>query len=121
MNEKMSLKDLFISWESFNSNISESFNSLDFSSVRDVRNKQREIEDIIYASLLENAPEDLKQILPEDCGEMEIGYDIGNEKFYFLMEDPFSDPEEEELKILAITIDTDSKVETIKDFHVDED
>ena len=117
----MNLEELFISWQSLNSGISESLNELDFSSIKDIRAQQRDIEDNIYSMVLENAPEDIKQILPEDCGEMEMGYDITNKKFYFLMEDPDQDPDDEKLTILALTINSEKKVEKIKNFKVSDD
>lgn len=117
----MDLEELFYSWQSFNSGISESLNELDFSSIKDIRAQQREIEDNIYSILLENASEDIRQFLTENCGEMEMGYDLTNKKFYFLMEDPDQDPDDEKLTILALTIDSEKKIEKIKNFKVSDD
>ncbi|MHA1805580.1 MAG: hypothetical protein ACTSU4_13770 [Promethearchaeota archaeon] len=121
MGEELDLNDLFISWESCNSKIAESLNTLNFSSMRNVRDKQRGIEDTIYSAVINNAPSDIKKFLPKDCGDMEIGYDITNKKFYFLMEDPEQDPNEEKLRILAITIDVKKNVNIIRDFQLKED
>ncbi|TXT62622.1 MAG: hypothetical protein BAJALOKI3v1_530001 [Promethearchaeota archaeon] len=66
----------------------------------------------------QKAPPDLKKILPQTPGEMEMGYEKKEQKFYFLMEDPeFADVEE--IHILAITIDADINIEMIKDFDTD--
>lgn len=35
-----------------------------------------------------NAPANIKEILPNDWGEMEFGHDTDGNKFYFLMIDP---------------------------------
>jgi hypothetical protein len=70
---------------------------------------------------LNNAPADLKKFLPETCGEMEIGFEIEKQKFYFLMEDPEEDSEDdEEMIVLAITIDKNGKIDTIKNFEREE-
>ncbi len=92
-----------------------SLGQFDFDKIRDVRKNQCIIEDAIYEVLLENAPEDIKKILPEECGEFEIGYESEKEIFYFLMEDP-EYVDSDELKILAITFGLDKQVGTIKDF-----
>ena len=72
----------------------------------------------IDGTLKENAGEDLIKILPEDCGEMEVGYEMDESRFYFVMFDP-EDEDEEEPKLLAITIDLNKVVKPIKDFKMD--
>ena len=83
MNAETSLEDLFQKWQILNENASDSFGAFDFSSIKKIREKQRKIEDLIYSILLENAPEDIKKILPDGCGEMEIGYNTIEKEFYF--------------------------------------
>lgn len=99
-------------------NIANSMGSFDFSSIKTIRVKQGEIEDKIYSILLEKASDKIKEILPETCGEMEMGYNVTDKIFYFLMEDP-DQLDEDEIKILAITINSKKKVEIIKNFKVD--
>ncbi|MFX1453725.1 MAG: hypothetical protein ACFFCM_23040, partial [Promethearchaeota archaeon] len=87
----------------------------EFSKIKEIREKQRKIEDSVYTILLENAPEDLKNLLPTDCGSLEIGFDTENNIFYFVMLDPNYE-ESEETKLLAFTIDLNKKVSLIEDF-----
>ncbi|TXT61738.1 MAG: hypothetical protein BAJALOKI2v1_10008 [Promethearchaeota archaeon] len=110
------LPDLFQGWINLNKMVGSSFQTLDFSEIRKYRNQQREIEDKIYEILRNNAPAEIKDILPEECGQMEMGYEKTSGKFYYLMEDPETQESEDELKILAITIDKDMNINTIKDF-----
>lgn len=114
-----SFKELFQKWQELNVKVGESFGNYDFDSIKKVREEMSKIEDKIYIILLENALDELRKILPDDCGEMEIGFDIKNKLFYFLMEDPEQD-DSDELKVLAITIDINKNVKTIKDFKDDE-
>ncbi|TXT61169.1 MAG: hypothetical protein BAJALOKI1v1_1170002 [Promethearchaeota archaeon] len=109
------LKELFEKWEAKNEAVGENFQAFDISAVKEIRNEQRKIEDEIYSILLESAPANIRKILPEDCGSMELGFESTNQKFYFLMEDPAQAPEEE-LRILAVTIDVDQNINLIKDF-----
>ena len=110
------LGDLFQEWQNLNSQVADSLGEFEFSSLKEARKKQSKIEDEIYSILLENAPDDIKGILPKTCGEMEIGYEISKKIFYFLMEDPEHEVEEV-LIILAITIDSNKNVKTIKNFQ----
>jgi hypothetical protein len=109
------LSELFHKWQDLNTKIEGYIKKFEFSSMRELRNKQREIEDRIYSTLLENATENLKKILPEDCGDLEPGYDITNNVFYFLMEDPTSE-NTDELTIIAITIDSNKNLNIIQNF-----
>ena len=109
------LKELFKEWEEKNDEVGKRFREFNISSLKEIRKEQRKIEDQIYKILLESAPSDIGNILPEDCGSMELGFEKGEQKFYFLMEDP-DQKDEEKLKILAITIDHKRNVDSIKDF-----
>ncbi|TFG28741.1 MAG: hypothetical protein EU532_04550 [Promethearchaeota archaeon] len=109
------LKNSFERWQELNKKVEESFGKFEFSAIKEVRKEQRKIEDSIYSILLENASEDLKNSLPSECGEMEIGYDMENKIFYYVMFDPDYE-ESEETKLMAITINLDKKVNIIKDF-----
>ena len=112
------LKELFQNWQELNKKVEESFGQFKFDSIKKIRKEQREIEDNIYLILLDNANEDLKKILPTECGEMEIGYDTENKVFYFVMFDPDYE-ESEETKLIAITINLNKIVNIIKDFKED--
>ncbi|MBY9005188.1 MAG: hypothetical protein KGD63_00335 [Candidatus Lokiarchaeota archaeon] len=115
MSKIRKLKELFNQWNELNNQVGDSFQEFDFPTLREFREKQRNIEDSIFKILVETAPQELKKILPKNCGEMELGYNSEKNKFYFLMEDP-EHKDEEELSILAITIDSDNNIETIKNF-----
>ena len=117
MSTEMDIENLFQKWNELNNNVANSMGSFDFSSIKAIRVKQGEIEDKIYSILLESASDEIKKILPETCGEMEMGYNVTDKVFYFLMEDP-EQPDEEKVKVLAITINSKKKVEKIKDFQV---
>ncbi|TFF94188.1 MAG: hypothetical protein EU543_01910 [Promethearchaeota archaeon] len=118
MSSEENLKRLFQEWDNLNNEVGGALQSLDFTTIKDIRKKQKAVEDSIYKILKKNAPDDLETILPETCGEMEMGYEQKGKKFYFLMEDPeYAD--EEDLHILAITIDSNNNIETIKNFKTD--
>ena len=118
MASKPSIKDLFNDWNELNLKTQESLGQFDFATIKEIRAKQKIAEDSIYEILKENAGEDIIKILPEDCGEMEVGYEMGESRFYFVMFDP-EDEDEEEPKLLAITIDLNQNVKPIKDFKMD--
>ena len=114
-----SLSNLFIKWNELNSEVSEFMEKFDFNSIKEIRTKQREIEDQIYSILLKNAPKEIKEIIPDTCDELEIGYDSNNDVFYYVMIDPQTE-DNEEIKLIAITIDTNKNVDLIKDFKENE-
>ncbi|MFW9987935.1 MAG: hypothetical protein ACFFC3_04710 [Candidatus Odinarchaeota archaeon] len=119
MPKQPNLKEMFQEWNDLNSKAQESMGQFDFSNIKKIRESQKKIEDAIYEILKENAPEDIKKIIPEDCGEMEVGFDMEGNKFYFVMMDPeFED--EEEIKLIAITIDINNTISMIKDFSIEE-
>ena len=109
------IKELFQNWNDLNKQVEESFGQFDLSKIKKIREKQRKIEDSVDAILLENASEDLKNLLPSDCGSFEIGFDTENKIFYFVMLDPNYE-DSEETKLIAITIDLNKKVSPIEDF-----
>ena len=109
------IKVLFQNWNDLNKQAEESFGQFELSSIKKIREKQRKIEDSVYAILLENASDDLKNLLPADCGSLEIGYDTQNKIFYFVMLDPNYE-DSDETKLLAITLDLNKKVSLIEDF-----
>lgn len=111
---------MFQEWNELNSKAQESMGQFDFSNIKKIRASQKKLEDAIYEILKENAPEDIKEILTDDCGEMEVGYDTEGNKFYFVTIDPETVEEEEELKLIAITIDIDKNISMIKDFTIEE-
>ena len=121
MSPENNIEKLFESWQKLNDKVQESFGKFDFDVIKEIRKEQRVIEDGIYSILLANAPEDLKSILPEDCGDLEVGFEAEGKKFYFLMEDPEQGDPEGPMRILAITIDIGKKVDSIKDFKTEEE
>ncbi len=118
MPSEKKIEVLFKIWNDLNKKVECSLGTYDFDTIKIVRNEQKQIEDDVYTVVLKNAPVTIKEFLPEDCGEMEIGYETEGNKFYYLMEDP-EEPPEGPIKLLAITIDSAGKIETIKDFHAE--
>ncbi|MFW9897264.1 MAG: hypothetical protein ACFFD7_15785 [Candidatus Thorarchaeota archaeon] len=118
MASKPNLKDLFNEWNELNLKAQESLGQFDFTNIKEIRAKQKIAEDSIYEILKENAGEEVLKILPDDCGEMEVGFEREENKFYFVMFDPRYE-DDEEPKFLAITIDLNKKVEIIEDFEME--
>jgi hypothetical protein len=118
MTSKPNLETLFQEWNELNTNAQKFLGEFDFVKIKEIRAKQKVAEDSIYEILKENAPDDIKKILPDDCGEMEVGYESEENRFYFVMFDPEYE-DEEEAKLIAITIDINKKVELIKDFKME--
>lgn len=118
MASKPNLKEMFQEWNELNSKTQESMGNFDFANIKKIREGQNKLEDTIYEILKENAPENIKEILPEDCGEMEVGYDTEGKAFYFVMIDE-DDSTDEEIKLNAITIDTNKKISMIEDFKIE--
>ena len=91
----------------------------DFSKIKEIRIDQSKVENSIYEILKTHASKDILKILPEGCGELEMGFNTKEEIFYFVMLDPeFED--EEETVLLAIAIDAKNKVSLIKDFKIED-
>lgn len=118
MASKPSIKDLFNNWNELNLKAQESLGQFDFKNIKEIRAKQKMAEDSIYEILKENASAEIQKILPDDCGEMEVGYETEESRFYFVMFDP-KDEDEEDPKFLAITIDLNKNVEIIEDFEME--
>jgi hypothetical protein len=118
MASKPNLKDLFNEWNELNLKAQESLGQFDFKNIKEIRAKQKIAEDSIYEILRENAGEEVLKILPDDCGEMEVGFEREENKFYFVMFDPKYE-DDDEPKFLAITIDLNTKVEAIEDFEME--
>jgi len=118
MASKPDLKEMFQEWNELNTKAQESMGNFDFENIKKIRKSQKKIEDAVYDILKENAQESIKEILPEDCGEMEVGYDTEGETFYFVMIDE-ENSTDEEVKLNAITIDTNKKVSIVEDFKIE--
>jgi hypothetical protein len=118
MASKTNLKEMFEEWNELNTKAQEFMGQFDFASIKKIRADQKRIEDTIFDILKKNAPEDIKNILPEDCGEMEVGYDIEGKTFYFVMVDPESESDED-IELNAITIDINKKISIIEDFEIE--
>ncbi len=118
MASKPNLKEMFQEWNDLNSKAQESMGNFDFETIKKIREGQKKIEDTIFEILKENAPDPIKGILPEDCGEMEVGYDTEGETFYFVMIDE-EDSTDEDVKLNAITIDSNKKISMIEDFEIE--
>jgi hypothetical protein len=118
MTSKPNLEAFFQEWNELNKNAQKFLGEFDFAKIKEIRAKQKIAEDSIYEILKENAPDDIKKILPDECGEMEVGYESEENRFYFVMFDP-EEEDEEEAKLIAITIDLSKNVNIIKDFKME--
>lgn len=118
MASKPNIKDLFSDWNELNLKAQEYLGQFDFANIKEIRAKQKMAEDSIYEILKENAGEEILKILPDDCGEMEVGYETEENQFYFVTFDP-RDEDEEDPKLLAITIDLNKSVKVIEDFEME--
>lgn len=119
MSSKLSIEKLFKEWNELNSSAEESFGQFNFSKIKEIRAKQKNLEDNIYEILKKNASNEFKPLLPEDCGQLEVGYDTEGEIFYFVMMDPNLNSEDE-VKLIAFTIDKEEKVNRINDFKIED-
>ena len=118
MTSEPDLKIIFQEWNELNTKTQEYLGQFDFSKIKEIRKKQKEIEDSIFEILKSWAPDNIKAILPDDCGEMEVGYESEENTFYFVMFDPESS-DDEDAGLIAITIDIKKDVEKIKDFKME--
>ncbi len=114
-----SLRQLFKEWNELNNKAGASMGQFDFTAIKEIRKEQSKLENSIYSEVKKSAPDEILKILPEECGEMEIGYNFSKNVFFFLMLDP-EFFESEETILLAITIDLKNKVDLIKDFEIED-
>lgn len=119
MSSEANLKELFEKWYDLNNKVQELMAGFDLANVKKIRKKQQGIEDLIYVQLKQNAPNDYIDLLPEDCGELEVGYDTTNNEFYFVMIDPKTE-NEENIKLIAFTVDLDKYVRVIENFKIED-
>ena len=113
------LNDLFQEWNELNIKAGELMGQFDFTKIKEIRQSQSTVENSIYEVLKNNASDDLLKILPDECGELEMGYNTNDKIFYFVMIDPEFEDEEETI-LLAVTIDLDKKVGLLKDFKIED-
>lgn len=118
MTSKPNLEKLFQDWNELNTNAQKFLGEFDFAKIKEIRAQQTQYEDSIYEIIKTNASDDIKKVLPDDCGEMEVGFESEEKRFYFVMFDP-EDEDEEEPKLIAITIDINENVSIIKDFKME--
>jgi len=118
MASKPNIKDLFNDWNELNLKVQESLGQFDMANVKEIRAKQTAIEDSIFEILKENAGEEVLKILPDGCGEMEVGYEMEENRFYFVMFDPKHEEDDEPI-LIAITIDLNKNVTIIEDFKME--
>lgn len=119
MSSKANITELFENWNKYNQEVQELMGNFDLANVKKIRKKQQEIEDNIYNLLKKNVPKDYIEMLPEDCGELEVGYDTTNNEFYFVMIDPTSE-DNDNIKLIAFTINTEELVNIIEDFTIED-
>ena len=114
-----SLSELFKEWNELNDKAGASMGQFDFSTIKEIRKEQSKLENLIFEEMKKHAPDEILKILPEEPGEMEMGYDTKENIFYFVMLDP-EFIESEETILLAITIDLKNKVDIIKNFEIED-
>jgi hypothetical protein len=114
-----SLSELFQEWNELNVKAGESMGQFDFSKIKEIRKDQSKVENSIYEILRNHASAEILKILPEGCGELEMGYNTKEKIFYFVMLDPEFEDEEETI-LLAVAIDVKNKVSVIKDFKIED-
>ncbi len=114
-----SLSELFQEWNELNIKAGESMGQFDFSKIKEIRKDQSKVENSIYEILKKHASEDILKILPEECGELEMGYNTKDQIFYFVMLDPEFEDDEETI-LLAVAIDVKNKVSVIKNFKIED-
>ena len=117
---EVDLKKLFLEWNELNKKAEGFFGEFNFSKIKEIRKEQNILEDTIYSEVKKNAPEQTKKIIPDDVGELEIGYEVNRGIFYFVMIDP-SLEDDEETRLIAITFDENKKVELINNFKIEEE
>ncbi|MHA1885591.1 MAG: hypothetical protein ACW96S_11095 [Promethearchaeota archaeon] len=118
MASQPNLEKLFQEWNELNTKAQKSLGEFDFAQIKEIRAKQKVAEDSIYEILKENASDEIKPLLGEDCGEMEVGYEKEENTFYFVTFDPEYE-DSDEIKLIAITIDVKKSVSLIKDFKME--
>ena len=119
MTPSANLNDIFSEWDKLNSQTQESMGQFDFSKIKEIRAKQNKIEDKIFDILIESAPENIQSMLPQDCGDMEVGYETKGKIFYFVTVDEEGSTDDD-IKLNAFTIDMNKKVSLIEDFEMEE-
>jgi len=119
MASSVNLNDIFLEWDELNSQAQEAMGQFDFSKIKEIRAKQNKIEDKIFDILKEHAPENIQPMLPQDCGDMEVGYETKGKIFYFVTVDEEASTDED-IKLDAFTIDINKRVSLIEDFEMEE-
>ncbi len=117
---EVSMRKLFFEWNELNKKAEKFFGEFNFSKIKEIRREQNILEDKIYNEVKKNAPEQINKILPDDVGELEVGYEVNGSIFYFVMIDP-SLEDDEETRLIAITFDENKKIELINNFKINEE
>ncbi len=117
---EVDLNKLFHSWNELNKKTAKYFGEFNFSKIKEIRKEQNKLEDEIYSEVKKSAPEQIKKILPDEVGELEVGYEVNESIFYFVMIDP-SLEDDEEIRLIAITFDENRKIEIINDFKIEDE
>ena len=115
----INLHKLFLEWNELNKKAEAYFGEFNFSKIKDIRKQQKDLEDTIYNEVKKSASEEVRKILPDDVGELEVGYELNGSIFYFVMMDP-SLEDDEEIRLIAITFNKDRKIEIIPAFKIEE-
>lgn len=117
--KEIDLQKLFLEWNELNKKAEAFFGEFNFSKIKEIRKKQKDLEDRIYSEVKKNASEEIRKILPDEVGELEVGYELSGSIFYFVMIDP-SLEDDEEIRLIAITFNQDKKVGLIPNFKIEE-
>lgn len=116
----MNFEEMVTKWNDLNQEAGMYMAKFDFDNIKKIRAQQVEVEDAVYQLLMEKAPVDIKKILPEDCSTMEVGVEVAEKKFYFVMEDPDFE-ESDEIVLKAFWIDADHNIGIEDNFKIEEE
>ncbi|MBY9018344.1 MAG: hypothetical protein KGD66_05880 [Candidatus Lokiarchaeota archaeon] len=119
---EVDLNKLFLEWHELNKKTEKYFGEFNFSKIKELRKGQNKLEDKIYSEVKKSASEPIKKILPDEVGELEVGYEVNGSIFYFVMIDPSIDldDDDEEIRLIAIAFDENRKIEIINDFKIED-
>ena len=116
----MNFEEMVTKWNELNMQAGMYMAKFDFENIKKVRAQQVEVEDAVFNIMVEKAPADIKKQLPEDCSQMEVGVEVSEKKFYFVMEDPEFE-ESDEIILEAFWIDDKYNIGVEKNFKIEDE
>ncbi|MHA1150200.1 MAG: hypothetical protein ACTSR8_18365 [Promethearchaeota archaeon] len=120
MSSDINFEEMVSKWNELNIQAGMYMAKFDFDNIKKVRAHQVEVEDAVFNILMEKAPDNIKNQLPEDCSQMEVGVEVAQKKFYFVMEDPEFE-ESDDIILKAFWIDNMYNIGIEKNFKIEDD